>query len=78
MTPGSQRFWNPPSSADEDLGVRGQGTDAQKYTRLDALRMARQPSTPVVQGGGHGMGGGGGRPGEIPALPPDFNPNPNL
>jgi len=69
LVPGSQRMWTPQSS--QDLGVRAQGTDAQKWMRLEVLRKARHPQK-VVQGGGKGLGGGGGRPGVIPELLADF------
>lgn len=63
--PGSQGLWKPVDDADADLGVRGEGTDAQKWMRLKALEGKRpstaKPINPRLNGGGgHGMGGGAG------------------
>lgn len=69
------RFWSPPSS--QDLGVRAQGTNVQKYARLEVIERASSPFRPPPPqnapggGGGRGMGGGGGKPGVIPELPPE-------
>ncbi|WVQ99079.1 hypothetical protein IAU59_006211 [Kwoniella sp. CBS 9459] len=70
------RYWTPPSSSDpaSDLGERSQGTNIQKFMRLQILDRARTRLIPQVQGdipspqqppqhhggGGKGMGGGGG------------------
>ncbi|OCF71491.1 mannosyl-oligosaccharide 1,2-alpha-mannosidase [Kwoniella mangroviensis CBS 8886] len=79
------RYWTP--SPDQDLGVRGQGTNVQKFARLNVIDRIRGPAKgpPIVQhfgqggpprpvggGGGKGMGGGGGRPGDRPKPPPGF------
>ncbi|ORX33405.1 glycosyl hydrolase family 47-domain-containing protein [Kockovaella imperatae] len=79
ILPGSQRLWRPPTDPDADLGVRGQGTDVQKWKRQSVLWKGRETHKQVKaekpeqhQGGGKGMGGGGGRPGYIPPLPPGF------
>ena len=79
IAPGSQRFWHPPPDPIANLGVRGQGTDMQKWLRHDILwrgRHAPSPvheaeisqNQPVVHGGG-GMGGGGGDPNVRPKPP---------
>lgn len=73
------RFWSP--SPSQDLGVRGQGTNAQKYARLEVIERASLPFLPPPPqnapggGGGRGMGGGGGKPGVIPKLPPEVLKN---
>ncbi|KAE8541709.1 hypothetical protein D1P53_001880 [Cryptococcus gattii VGV] len=73
------RFWSPPSS--QDLGVRAQGTNVQKYARLEVIERASSPFRPPPPqnapggGGGRGMGGGGGKPGVIPELPPEVLKN---
>ncbi|KAK8869481.1 hypothetical protein IAR55_000046 [Kwoniella newhampshirensis] len=72
------RFWTPPQDPEADLGVRGEGTDAQKWKRLQVIESAQSPFKPVefvhhggVVGGssGGGMGGGGGVPGVKPQPP---------
>ncbi|ORY30039.1 glycosyl hydrolase family 47-domain-containing protein [Naematelia encephala] len=84
ITPGSQRLWHQESN-DQDLGVRGQGTNAQKWMRLHVLESAKNAMQSSRNGqaknrgggggGGRGMGGGGGRPG-IPQIPPEFHRGP--
>jgi mannosyl-oligosaccharide alpha-1,2-mannosidase len=72
LKPGSQKLWTPPSpdSPELDLGVRAQGTDAQKWSRLDVLYKVQGRHPPPVQdGGGKGMGGGGGDPNHRPKAP---------
>nr|XP_031861035.1 uncharacterized protein CI109_003395 [Kwoniella shandongensis]KAA5528107.1 hypothetical protein CI109_003395 [Kwoniella shandongensis] len=67
------RFWTPPRDADAHLGARGEGTDVQKWKRLQTIESAQSPFKPapfVHHGGGKGMGGGGGQPGVKPVLPP--------
>lgn len=75
IKPGSQGFWTPPET-EPDLGVRGQGTDAQKWMRVAELGRYRSrhqhampgnvppppDRPPRPQGGGRvaGMGMGGG------------------
>lgn len=61
--------------------MRGQGTNAQKYARLEVIERASLPFLPPPPqnapggGGGRGMGGGGGKPGVIPKLPPEVLKN---
>ncbi|TXT13600.1 hypothetical protein VHUM_00967 [Vanrija humicola] len=90
IKPGSQGFWTPPAT-EPDLGVRGAGTDAQKWLRLEVLDRHRNiyknagnyvPPAPMrpprPQGGrvaGMGMGGGGGDPNNRPLPPADFKVN---
>lgn len=70
LHPGSAGLWHPPKKGTIDLGVRGQGTDAQKWFRLAVLQ---RNSGPQIQGsgfgGGRGMGGGGGDPNYRPKPP---------
>ncbi|KAK4689123.1 hypothetical protein P7C73_g984, partial [Tremellales sp. Uapishka_1] len=74
---GSQKLWKKP--AHQELGTRGQGTDAQKWTRQALLDNLQRPVIkPPPRGGGGGMGGGGGRPGEVPAMPPGWKPKPQV
>lgn len=79
LKPGSQRFYTP--SPEQDLGTRGQGTDAQKWARLDHLNRFQRPlgrnsgHAPIAMaagGAGRGMGGGGGRPDHKPQIPEEF------
>ncbi len=76
LRPGYSNLWDPPAS-NQHIGVRGQGTDAQKWARLEVLRTARGgarlPGSEQIggAGGGQGMGGGGGDPGFRPK-PPGF------
>ncbi|WRT67490.1 uncharacterized protein IL334_004462 [Kwoniella shivajii] len=72
------RFWTP--SSDNDLGVRGQGTNVQKYARLTIIDRARGiPSSPPPHaGGGKGMGGGGGDPNIRPQPPFGGSGNNNM
>lgn len=81
IKPGSQRLWTPLPS--QDLGTRGQGTDAQKWMRLDHLNRSQRPiggrnaNAPMAAGAGagRGMGGGaygGGRPDIKPQIPDEF------
>lgn len=76
LKPGSQRLYTPP--ANQDLGTRGQGTDAQKWARLDHLNRSTRPMNRAVGsgplGGGRGMGGAGygGSPGVKPQIPEEF------
>jgi hypothetical protein len=70
MEPGSQGFWDPKSTKDQDLGVRGQGTNVQKWMREALLRPVRNrvaadanadPKAALPKpnaGPGRGMGGG--------------------
>lgn len=89
LKPGHSGLWMPPSPSSPhfDLGVRAEGTHAQKWTRYalleplkKSLRIAAglggQPEEHV--GGGKGMGGGGGRPGHIPPLPKEFYMRPGV
>ncbi|WVO14368.1 hypothetical protein L204_102001 [Cryptococcus depauperatus] len=65
------RFWNPPTESQE-LGVRGQGTNVQKFARLELIERASSPfhSPSLAMGGGRGMGGGNGKPEDRPKPPP--------
>lgn len=88
--PGNSALWTPPSSTspDIDLGVRAQGTPAQKWARFEFLKPLKaglrgngesdQAGNGEHRGGGKGMGGGGGRPGELPKLPKEFFMRPDI
>ncbi|WWC89685.1 uncharacterized protein L201_004610 [Kwoniella dendrophila CBS 6074] len=83
------RYWTPKSN--QDLGIKSQGTNVQKFKRLEVIDRVRGPTRgpPVIPhygnggpgsgsgsgGGGRGMGGGPGKPGEKPKLPPGFGQN---
>ena len=69
LTPGSGRFWRPPADPNADLGVRGQGTDSQKWQRYQVLT-GQKPNVRPHSGGG--MGGGGGDPNYRPKPPASF------
>ena len=77
LKPGSQRLYTP---SEQDLGVRGQGTDAQKWARLDHLTKSQRPMNKNAvgsrggMGAGRGFGGGfgGGRPDFKPQIPDEF------
>lgn len=77
MKPGDSGLWTP---AIQELGTRGEGTDAQKWMRLKALEHHRRmaaglPPPGMGRGGGGprrpgmGMGGGGGNPNFKPKPP---------
>lgn len=60
IKPGSQGLWTPPDH-DQDLGTRGEGTDAQKWVRFEWLEMMqsrRIPVTKLVNGESSGSGPG--------------------
>ncbi|KAL7424310.1 hypothetical protein Q5752_001900 [Cryptotrichosporon argae] len=59
IAPGSQGLWTAPAA--QDLGARAQGTDVQKWMRLEVLddlraRKGKKKSSGPAGGGGRGMG----------------------
>jgi hypothetical protein len=80
LKPGSSQLWRGPPGRDapnmvKDLGVRGQGTNVQKWTRSALMHVIRERFRPQNQqqmSGGRGMGGGGGDPNYRPKPPPGF------
>ena len=73
LKPGSSQLWQRPADLKKNLGVPGQGTDAQKWARLNVLNRSRPQTAekyfPGGKGGGGGMGGGGGDPHHRPKAP---------
>ena len=69
---GHGRFWHPPADPSAGLGVRGQGTDVQKWKRLEVIQRSRGSGPVAGGGGGRGMGGGGGGDPNHRPQPPGF------
>ncbi|EIW66396.1 hypothetical protein TREMEDRAFT_65683 [Tremella mesenterica DSM 1558] len=43
LSPGSQNLWDPSTVSDQQIGIRAQGTDAQKWTRFGWLKNSKAP-----------------------------------